>query len=94
MDQIHNLKLIEGQFAPLEARKVIFDLINSKINYHNLEAFSIKERFNGNISYSEKRIEELKEVRRRLEDIVNDASERGLNLEVESFIKITLIEDA
>lgn len=92
MDQIHNLKLIDGQFAPLEARKVISDLIGSKINYHTMEAFSIKERFNIDVSFSEQRIAELKEARSHLEDIINNALEKGLNLKVESFIRITFIE--
>ena len=91
MDQIHNLKLIDGQFAPLEAQKVISDLIGSKINYHTMEAFSAKERFNVDVSFSEQRIAELKEARSRLEDIINNASEKGLNLKVESFIRITFI---
>lgn len=92
MDQIHNLKLIDGEFAPLEARKVISDLIGSKINYHTMEAFSVKERFNVDVSFSEQRITELKEARSHLEDIIKDASERGLNLKVESFIEIRFIE--
>ncbi len=92
MDQIHNLKLIDGQFAPLEALKVISDLIRSKINYHTMEAFSNKERFNVDISFSEQRIAELKEARKDLEDIINTASEKGYNLKVESLIEITFIE--
>lgn len=58
-----------------------------------MQAFSIKERFGGDVSFSEKRIEDLKETRRRLEEIINRASEKGLNLKVESFIEITLIEE-
>ena len=93
MDTTNRLKLIAGKFSPPEARKVILDLIRSKINYHNLEAFSIKERYdNGDVSYSEQRIEELKEAGRHLEAIVNNASEKGVNLKVESFIDITFIE--
>lgn len=91
MDQIHNLKLIDGQFAPLEALKVISDLISSKINYHTMEAFSNKERFNIDISFSEQRIAELKKAGKDLEDIINAALEKGLNLKVESFIGITFI---
>lgn len=89
---MHNLKLIEGEFTPSEARKIILDLISRKINYHTIEAFSIKERFNGDISYSEKRIIELKEASSYLEDILTDASEKKLNLKVNSFIEITLTE--
>ncbi len=92
MDQIHNLKLIDGQFAPLDALKMISDLISSKINYHTMEAFSNKERFNVDISFSEQRIAELKKARKDLENIINTASEKGCDLKVESFIGITFIE--
>ncbi|MDE3185464.1 MAG: hypothetical protein KGM16_18790 [Bacteroidota bacterium] len=57
-----------------------------------MEAFSIKERFNVDVSFSEQRIAELKEARGHLEDIINNALEKGLNLKVESFIRITFIE--
>lgn len=93
MEKTHNLKLIEGEFTPLEARKVIFDLISSKISYHSLEAFSIKERFNGDVSDSVKRIEELKDTRKRLEEIITYTSEKGLNLKIESAIEISFIEE-
>lgn len=92
MDNIHQLTLIDGKFTPSEARKVILGLIGSKINYHNLEAFSVKERFNGDVCYSEKRIEALKEAERCLEEIINYTSAKGLNLKVQSVIKLTFIE--
>ncbi len=88
MDATHNLKLIDGEFTPAEARKMILDLVSSKINYHAMEAFSIRERFNGDVAYSEKRIEELKKARSCLEDFINQASDNGLNLKVESVINI------
>ncbi len=93
MENRHELKLIEGKFAPAEARKVISELISSKINYHNMEAFSIKERFNGDTSYSEKRIKELKEARKSLENIVGYAAEKGLKLKIESVIEIIFIRE-
>ncbi|MBS1508282.1 MAG: hypothetical protein JSS79_16705 [Bacteroidetes bacterium] len=89
MNNTHSLKLIDGKFTPSEARKVIVDLLTSKINYHTLEAFSIKERFNGDVSYSEKRIGELKQSIRLVEEILREASEKGYDLKVESTIEIT-----
>lgn len=92
MKKKHSLKLIEGQFTPSETRNVLNDLISSKIRYHNLEAFSIKERFNGDVSYSEKRVGELREVARQIEEIVHYTSEKGLNLIIESSIKIRFVK--
>jgi hypothetical protein len=93
MDITQHLKLIDGKFTPPEARRVILDLIGSKINFHAVEAFSIRERFNGDVSYSEKRIKELKEARTSLEAIINHALSKGLILKVKSLIEITLVEE-
>jgi hypothetical protein len=41
------------EFTPAEAGKLIFTLFMGKINYRNNEAFSIKERFNIDVSHSE-----------------------------------------
>ena len=94
MEKTHSLKLIEGQFTPSQTRNVLLDLISHKIRYHNLEALSIQERFNGDISYSEKRIAELKQISILVEEIVRFASEEGLNLKIESFIQIELIKSS
>ena len=94
MENKHSLKLIEGVFTPLEAWKVVFDLISSKLSYHSLEVYSISERCNGDVSYAEKRIAELKDARKRLEDIIAYTSEKGLKLEIESFINISFCEQS
>lgn len=93
MKNRHNLKLIDGKFKPAEAGKVLFDLISRKINHHQMEIFSNEERFGKDLSNSKNRIEQLKELRRSLEEIINYTSEKGLNLKIESFIEITFIEE-
>lgn len=92
MEKKHSLKLIEGQFEPSQARSLLFDLIGYKIRYHNSEAFSIKERYNGDISYSLKRVSELKESLAKLEDILSYTVEKGLKLKVDSFIEISFVK--
>ena len=36
-------KLIEGYFSSKEAKVMLYDLINSKINFHNKDAFNKKK---------------------------------------------------
>ena len=93
MENKHILKLIDGKFIPSEAREVLFDLISSKINYHQMEMFSNEERFGKDESNSESRIEQLKDVRRRLKEIIDYTSKKGLSLKIESFIDITFIKE-
>ena len=93
MENKHILKLIEGKFIPSEAGKVLFELISRKISYHQMELFSNEERFGKDESNSKTRIEQLIDVRRRLEEIIDYSSKSGLKLEIESFIDITLLKE-
>ncbi len=86
----NQFKLIDGNFKPKEAMSALLMLLNSKINYHSLEAFSIKERFKGDVSHSEIRIEELKNTKTEIEALLNKANELGMNLKITSNIIITM----
>jgi hypothetical protein len=93
MENKQVLKLIDGTFLPSEAGKVLFELINRKINYHQMERFSNEERFGKDESNSRGRIEQLKDARRRLEEIIDYTSIKGLRLKIESSIDITFIKE-
>ncbi len=88
----HSYKLIEGLFNPLEAQKILLDLINAKIDYHNLEAFSNKIRFNTDLSISENRIEQLSQTRNSIMALIEFAKENNMELKISSDILIQLIE--
>ena len=93
MENIQHLTLIDGTFAPTEARKLLSDLISRKINYHQLEMFSNEERFGKDISNSKKRIEALKRTKDELKTIVEYAIKNQYKLQVNSFIDIKFVED-
>ena len=88
MKENFNFKLVNGVFDPSEAKKILMDLINTKINYHSLEAFRNHIRFNTEISSSEKRIEELKKTRESIQEIIELAEKNNMKLEVKSEIFI------
>lgn len=97
--QINNLKkmkktegvyqLIDNTFSPAEAEKVLIKLINSKINYHNLEDFSNHIRFNNDPIHSKKRIQELNETKEKIKELIAIAEQKGVNLIVNSTIEIS-----
>lgn len=93
MEKIQQLTLIDGTFAPTEARKLLSDIISRKINYHQLEMFSNEERFGKDISNSKKRIEALRATNEQLKMIIDDAIEKQYRLQVTSFIDIKYVED-
>ncbi len=88
MKKTHCLKLIDGTFSAADAENVISTLISSKINYHSIESFSNKERFNKDTAHNERRIEELKEAREYLDLIIKRAKQYNRNLVIESYINI------
>ena len=92
MENTQNFKLVDGEFTPEKAREVLFALINSKIQFHNCEKFSTQIRFSGDVSHSEKRIEELTQVHREIKELIEQAKANGYNLKVNSLLEVALVE--
>ena len=90
MKSDQEFKLIEGVFQPDEAQKLLMEMINTKINFHNLDAFSNHIRFNTSISNSKARVNELNETAEKLKFLIEYAKENNLELEIKSNISITL----
>ena len=91
MEKEYQFKLIEGHFAPSEAGKVLFSLINSKINYHNLEIFSNQIRFDNENPHSKIRIKTLSAASDYIKDLINEASLKNMELKIEGVIQIVLL---
>lgn len=91
MKKEYQFKLVEGKFAPSEAGKVLFSLINNKINYHNLEKFSSQIRFDENNSHSKVRIETLSEAAAYIKDLIDEAGLKNMELKIEGVIQIMLL---
>ena len=83
-------KLIEGVFQPDEAQKLLMEMINTKINFHNLDAFSNHIRFNTSMSNSKLRVHELNETAEKIKILIEYAYKNNLKLEINSNISITL----
>ena len=90
MKSDQEFKLIEGVFQPEEAQKLLMEMINTKINFHNLDAFSNHIRFNTSISNSNARVNELNETAEKLKILMEYARENTIELEIKSNISITL----
>jgi hypothetical protein len=88
MQETHQYQLIEGTFDPREAGKLLFTLIGDKISYHSKERFSIKEKYNGDVSHSEKRLEELKSISTALRTLIDNAITEKKLLHINSVVEI------
>lgn len=92
MAKINDYSLIDGTFSATDASKILLEIINNKISYHNLQIHSITERFGGDTSLSEKRIKKLLMTGKALKKALAAAEKKGLNVEVYCPIEIKLIK--
>jgi hypothetical protein len=90
MEKEYQFKLVEGQFAPSEAGKVLFSLINSKINYHNLEIFSNQIRFDEENPHSKIRIKTLSDASEYIKELIKEGSLQDMELKIDGVIKIAV----
>jgi hypothetical protein len=90
MEKEYQFKLIEGQFAPSEAGKVLFSLINSKVNYHNLEIFSNQIRFDEENPHSKIRIKSLSDAAEYIKELIKEGSLKDMDLKIDGAIQIAL----
>jgi len=91
MKKVNKYKLIEGDFDPTDAAKILFALVNSKINYHSLDSFSNHIRFGTNVLSQQKRIKELSEVNVAIKNLADDAIKNNKTMRVTGIIDIELV---
>ena len=90
MKNEHNYKLIDGIFQPIEAQNLLLELIDTKINFHNRDAFSNHIRFNSNILNDVSRTKKLKITSEEMKRLIQFAASNNYELEIKSNISITL----
>jgi hypothetical protein len=65
--------------------------MNSKINYHNLEAFSNQIRFDEENLHSKLRIQTLSAASENIKDLIKEALLSNMELKIDGVIKISLM---
>jgi hypothetical protein len=88
MEKGMKMIFIKGKFSPEDAKSILLTLINTKINYHSLKNYSLEERFQKRDPLSDERIESLTSDRQTLLTLIEDAMAGGLQLQIDSTIKI------
>ncbi len=87
-EYVEKIQLIEGTFNPIEAADVLLSLVSYKIKFHNLQLLNLDENQQISREQSEKRIAELKEAKKRITQIIMEARNSGIGLEISSDINI------
>lgn len=92
MENTTNFKLIDGEFTAEETQKVLMSLINNKIDFHSLFAFSNHIRFNQDTNASKRRIEELTSTRDEIAELTKLAQSEGFSFRIKSNVSLELIK--
>ena len=92
MQDLNNFKLIDGVFTADEATQVLTALINYKIDYHNREDFSNHIRFNKNPEHSNRRIAQLIESKKFVQQLLTKSNEKNFKFKIDGTITITVEE--
>ena len=90
MKKTETIELIKGTFTPNEAREILLQLLNSKINFHNLKNWSSRERFGKPDTYSQQRLKHLEESRKKVELLISKSVNEEKTITINSSIEINI----
>ncbi len=91
MNSKQSFQLIDGSFTSSEASRVLFALVQSKIDYHRLEKLSNEERFGKDTAHSEKRLQELAKLQAAMKEYLSVAADANQTLEIKGIIEISVV---
>jgi hypothetical protein len=83
------IELINNQFELDEAKNLLMQLIQDKINFHVSKNFSHQERFGSDDHLSKQKIDHLKTEKDQLKTLFDTSSEDYSKVKIETTIFIT-----
>lgn len=75
--------LIKGTFSAADARKILLEMVQNKINFHNRQIHIIQEQTGGDTSYSENRIDELYAITEKIKELLVEAESKNRKIRIE-----------
>jgi hypothetical protein len=90
MKKKETIELIKGSFKPDEAREILLQLLNSKINFHNLKNWSSRERFGKPDAYSVERLKNLEQSHKRVQNLFSKSINGEEIITINSIIEINI----
>jgi hypothetical protein len=92
MEDSFEFKLVQGNFTPEEAIRVLLSLLQNKISFHNMEVLSTQIRFGGDVTRSENRIQELKKIGESLTAFLTEAGHHEKTLLIEGTFSLKAVD--
>lgn len=84
------LTLVDGNFTPNEAQEALISLFTSKIQFHQMQNLSSKERLGVEDERAKKRIPELLESKRVISEIIQEANDKNMKVIITATVNIKL----
>lgn len=93
MNEMENLKLIEGTFSKEDARDILISIFNSKINFYKLKNISLQERYGEDDEIAQAKIKKLKASIEKIRAIIAEAKKNNKRLIIDSEVSISFSDD-
>lgn len=87
-----SIKFITGKYSPAEAADILISVLNDKIKFHSLRSLNLTASDSSTRLNSEKRIEELTAVKKKVEKMVSQAHRENRYLDISSSINIKMVD--
>lgn len=88
---MNEFTLIEGVFTPEEAKEVLLNLIEYKIQFHHRKNFSSEIKSGQQDEHSLRRMEELKKTKQKIQEMLNSKDNEDVHLSITSLITINTL---
>ena len=92
MNKTETVNLIKGTFEPEDAKELLLQLLNSKINFHNRRNWSSQERFGKPDLFSQQKLEYLAEARKNIQTFLTEAIIQKKSVIINSSIELKIKE--
>jgi len=86
----YNIQLVKRTFSPIGAADLLLSLLTYKIKFHTVQMLSNEVSYSPETLPSEQRIEELKNAKNMVKDLILKARNEGYEFQIESTITINL----
>jgi hypothetical protein len=93
MKKPHTFKLINGKFAAHDVRKILMEMIQSKVNFHVREMHGMEERGErASLHHSEKRVAQLRKSAETLKKVLTKAEMKGTRLKISANVEVEFLD--
>jgi hypothetical protein len=93
MKTTREIKLIDGDFTPSEAKALLLNMLNYKLNFHNIKKLSSYERYGKEDEFSLNRIKELNESIATVNNLFGNLIKPTQPITIRSYISMNVAEE-